>query len=179
MPSTKLTKRRRTKGSKRGNHLRKQKRTKKVHFEEKKHKIPRVYIQNFGSSETFMDINNKKSDSKLKWMGDYDGETAKLQVDINNNNNRKVYKIEMDNKQLSRLLGAPSVDMPLDKRLKNDFLKQNPAEMDEETNELIKKFSNNANMEMPIKRDKGNVIPVFTNNNKNVMLLENGLQKDM
>ena len=112
-------------------------------------------------------------------MGDYDGETAKLQVDINNNNNRKVYKIEMDNKQLSRLLGAPSVDMPLDKRLKNDFLKENPSEMDEETNELIKKFSNNANMEMPIKRDKGNVIPVFTNNNKNVMLLENGLQKDM
>ena len=176
MPSTKLTKKRRTNARKQS---KRQKHTRKTQLEVKKHKIPRVYIQNFGSSETFINVNNKKSDSKLKWMGDYDGETAKLQVDINNNNNRKVYKIEMDNKQLSRLLGAPSVDMPLDKRLKNDFLKENPSEMDEETNELIKKFSNNANMEMPIKRDKGNVIPVFTNNNKNVMLLENGLQKDM
>ena len=158
MPATKLTKKSRTKGkrTKKGKQLR-QKRTRKVHFEEEKFKIPRVYIQNFGSSETYMDVNNKKTGSKLKWMGDYDGETAKLQVDVNNNNNRKVYKIELDNKQLGRLLSMPSADMPLDKRLRTNFLGQNPENIMELDMD-----------KMPNKRDTGNVI-----------ILENGIPRDM
>ena len=175
MPPTKLTKKRRTK---RGKQSKRHKRTRKEHCKEKKHKIPQVYIQNFGSSETFMDVNNKKSDSKLKWMGDYDGETAKLQVDVNNNNNRKVYKIEMNNEQLSQLLGMPSVDMPLDKRLRTNFLGKKPGSMDQDTMQIIDEITNKSNIEMPIKRDKGNIIPVFTSNDKNVMFLENGLPRD-
>ena len=175
MPSTKLTKKRRTNARKQS---KRQKHTRKTQLEVKKHKIPRVYIQNFGSSETFINVNNKKSDSKLKWMGDYDGETAKLQVDVNKNNNRKVYKLEMDNEQLSRLLGRPSVDMPLDKRLRKNFLGKNPVSLDEDTNQIIDEITNKSNIEMPIRQDKGNIIPVFTGNNKNVMLLENGLPRD-
>ena len=162
MPATKLTKKSNTKGkrTKKGKQLRRQKRSRKVHFEEEKYKIPRVYIQNFGSSETYMDVNNKKTGSKLKWMGDYDGETAKLQVDVNNNNNRKVYKIELDNKQLSRLLSMPSADMPLDKRLRTNFLGQNPEHIMELDMD-----------KMPNKLDTGN--------NRNVMILETGLPRDM
>ena len=39
---------------------------------------------------------NRKSESKIKWMGDYNGEDAKLQVDVNNDNKRKVYNFKMN-----------------------------------------------------------------------------------
>ena len=77
--------------TKRHKHLRRQKGTKKVNFANSS-KIQKVYIQTLGTSETNMDVNNKKSQSKLKWLGDYDGEIAKLQVDVNNDNNHPFYK---------------------------------------------------------------------------------------
>jgi hypothetical protein len=118
-----------------------------------------------------MDVNNKKSQSKLKWLGDYDGEIAKLQVDVNNDNNRKVYKFEMNNEQLSHLLGMPPVDMPLDKRLEMNFLGQEPVRNNKD---LMLELSNKKN-EIPIKQNKGNILPVFTNNK--VMVLQNGLPR--
>jgi hypothetical protein len=118
-----------------------------------------------------MDVNNKKSQSKLKWLGDYDGEIAKLQVDVNNDNNRKVYKFEMNNEQLSHLLGMPPVDMPLDKRLEMNFLGREPVRNNKD---LMLELSNKKN-EIPIKQNKGNILPVFTNNK--VMVLQNGLPR--
>ena len=156
--------------TKRRKHLRKQKGTKKVHFANP-HKIQKVYIQTLGTSETNMDVNSKKSQSKLKWLGDYDGEIAKLQVDVNNDNNRKVYKFEMNNEQLSHLLGMPPVDMPLDKRLEMNFLGQEPVRNNKD---LMLELSNKKN-EIPIKPNKGNILPVFTNNK--VMVLRNGLPR--
>jgi len=159
--------------TKRRKHLRRQKDTKKVHFD-KPHKIDNVYIQTLGTSETNMDVNNKKSQSKLKWLGDYDGEIAKLQVDINNDNNRKVYKFEMNNEQLSHLLGMPPVDMPLDKRLEMNFLGREPVRKDMD---LMNELSNKKT-EIPFKgnkTNKGNILPVFTNNK--VMVLQNGLPR--
>jgi hypothetical protein len=156
--------------TKRRKHLRRQKGTKKVNFA-KPHKIDNVYIQTLGTSETNMDVNNKKSQSKLKWLGDYDGEVAKLQVDVNNDNNRKVYKFEMNNEQLSHLLGMPPVDMPLDKRLEMNFLGREPVRNDKD---IMLELTNKKN-EIPLKQNKGNILPVFTNNK--VMVLQNGLPR--
>jgi hypothetical protein len=156
--------------TKRHKHLRRQKGTKKVNFANSS-KIQKVYIQTLGTSETNMDVNNKKSQSKLKWLGDYDGEIAKLQVDVNNDNNRKVYKFEMNNEQLSHLLGMPPVDMPLDKRLEMNFLGREPVRNNKD---LMLELSNKKN-EIPIKQNKGNILPVFTNNK--VMVLQNGLPR--
>ena len=80
-------------------------------------KIPGVYVQTIGSSETYVKNNNKKSESKIKWMGDYNGEDAKLQVDINNDNKRKVYNFKMNNEQLSHLLGMPPANMSLESQM--------------------------------------------------------------
>lgn len=157
--------------TKRRKHLRRQKSTKKNHFA-KPPKIEGVYIQTLGTSETNMDVNNKKSQSKLKWLGDYDGEIAKLQVDVNNDNNRKVYKFEMNNEQLSHLLGIPPVDMPLDKRLEMNFLGREPVRKDTDIMDKMIELSNK-NTEVPVKQNKGNILPVFTNNK--VMVLQNGL----
>jgi hypothetical protein len=159
--------------TKRRKQLRRQKSTKKTHFV-KPPKIEGVYIQTLGTSETNIDVNNKKSQSKLKWLGDYDGEIAKLQVDVNNDNNRKVYKFEMNNEQLSHLLGMPPVDMPLDKRLEMNFLGREPVRKDVD---LMLELSNKKN-EIPFKgnkANKGNILPVFTNNK--VMVLQNGLPR--
>ena len=156
--------------TKRHKHLRRQKSTKKINFANSS-KIQKVYIQTLGTSETNMDVNNKKSQSKLKWLGDYDGEIAKLQVDVNNDNNRKVYKFEMNNEQLSHLLGMPPVDMPLDKRLEMNFLGREPVRNNKD---LMLELSNKKN-EIPIKQNKGNILPVFTNNK--VMVLQNGLPR--
>ena len=156
--------------TKRRKHLRRQKDTKKVHFDNHP-KIQKVYIQTLGTSETNMDVNSKKSQSKLKWLGDYDGEIAKLQVDVNNDNNRKVYKFEMNNEQLSHLLGMPPVDMPLDKRLEMNFLGREPVRKDMD---LMNELSNKKT-EIPFKQNKGNILPVFTNNK--VMVLQNGLPR--
>lgn len=159
--------------TKRRKHLIKQKGTKRVHFA-KPPKIDNVYIQTLGTSETNMNLNNKKSQSKLKWLGDYDGEIAKLQVDVNNDNNRKVYKFEMNNEQLSHLLGMHPVDMPLDKRLEMNFLGQEPVRKDIDLMDKMVELSNK-NTEIPIKQNKGNILPVFTNNK--VMVLQNGLPR--
>ena len=80
-------------------------------------KIPGVYVQTIGSSETYVKNNNKKSQSKIKWMGDYNGEDAKLQVDINNDNKHKVLNFKMNNEQLSHLLGMPPANMSLEDQM--------------------------------------------------------------
>jgi len=119
-----------TEHTKKHKHTRKQKHSKKhtrtprKNKSTKKNKIPNVYIQNIGSSKTFINANNKKISSEVKWLGDYNGKEAKLQVDVNNDNNRKIYNIKMNNEQLSHLLGMEPVNMPLDKRLQMDFLEQ-------------------------------------------------------
>ena len=159
--------------TKRRKHLRRQKGTKKVNFANSS-KIQKVYIQTLGTSETNMDVNSKKSQSKLKWLGDYDGEIAKLQVDVNNDNNPKVYKFEMNNEQLSHLLGMPPVDMPLDKRLEMNFLGREPIRKDVDLMDKMIELSNKK-PEIPIKQNKGNILPVFTNNK--VMVLQNGLPR--
>lgn len=129
-------------------------------------KIPGVYVQTIGSSETYVKNNNKKSQSKIKWMGDYNGEDAKLQVDINNDNKHKVYNFKMNNEQLSHLLGMPSAKMSLEDQMTS-----------------LKEMSPNMNMnkviEIPqnevINTMKPNDIPLFLEGN-NVKFVQKGLR---
>ena len=75
-------------------HLRKQKRAKKYTRTINPNKIPDIYIQNFGSTKTRIKTKNKESEREIKWLGDYNGEEAKLQLDVINDNERKVYNIK-------------------------------------------------------------------------------------
>jgi hypothetical protein len=79
-------------------------------------------IQNFGFTKTVINENNKKYNNELIWEGDYDGQRANIHVLMNDNGDRFDLKKQLSNDELSKLLGIPSVEKPLDERLRNDFL---------------------------------------------------------
>jgi hypothetical protein len=140
-------------------------------------KIPNVYIQNFGSTKTLISNKNKHHEQELKWMGDYDGSEAKLQLDVinndNDNENRKVYNFKLNNDQLSQLLGMNPVNRPIDERIRMDFLNDGNPNMD--VNPNINKIFIGAPNEMSITPED---LPIFLNKNDNpVMFSQPGLQQ--
>ena len=77
------------------------------------------YIQNYGFSKT--QINNGKY-NEVEWIGDYDGKIANINIDINNNGSRDIVSMKLNNNDLVQLFGVQPVQIPLEKRLMNDFL---------------------------------------------------------
>jgi hypothetical protein len=141
-------------------------------------KIPNVYIQNFGSTKTLIKNNNKHHEQELKWMGDYDGSEAKMQLDVINNDNdmenRKVYNFKLNNDQLGQLLGMNPVNRPIDERIRMDFLSDGNPDM--EFNPNVNKIVIGAPNEMSITPED---LPIFLNKNDNpVMFSQVGLQKE-
>jgi hypothetical protein len=65
--------------------------------------------------------NNKNKFNEINWDADYDGETAHISLETNSNGLSKLYNIELDNEDLANLLSVPSVNIPIDKRLKMDL----------------------------------------------------------
>ena len=160
--STKAKKAKQTKKNNKRKHLRKQRTKRNINVD----KIPGVYVQTIGTSETYVKNNNKTSESKIKWMGDYNGENAKLQVDVNNDNKRKVYNFKMNNEQLSHLLGMPSANMSLEAQMSS--LK----EMSPNMNKVIK-----IPQKEVINAMKPNDIPLFLEGN-NVKFVKKDLRSN-
>jgi len=80
------------------------------------------YIQNYGFTKTLFQDNQDILQNEIKWQGDYDGKIANIDVDINDNGNREFVSMQLDNNDLRHLFGIQSVEIPLEKRLMNDFL---------------------------------------------------------
>ena len=82
-----------------------------------------IKIKNYGSVETTYKENNKPpKHSIVNWDGDYDGKTAKL--NINFPTKKKHSKFVFTNNELLDLFGTNINSMDLDKRLINDVLSQ-------------------------------------------------------
>jgi hypothetical protein len=78
-----------------------------------------IAIQNYGFTKTIgNNINNE-----IKWMGDYNGDVANIELDINNNGKKELIHMKLDNNDLIEMLGVQPVEMSLDERLMNDYLK--------------------------------------------------------
>ena len=146
-------------------HLRKQKRAKKYTRTINPNKIPDIYIQNFGSTKTRIKTKNKQSEREIKWLGDYDGEEAKLQLDVINDNERKVYNIKMNNEQLSQLLGVHPVNIPLEDRIRNDLLVNNGEQKD--IQDMLVSIPNKSQQQEQIMQEKSlsTDVPLFPKNN--------------
>lgn len=97
------------------------------------------YIQNYGFTKTLLqDNNNNRLHNEIKWQGDYDGKIANIDLDVNDNGNKKLVNIQLDNNDIRHLFGVQPVEEPLEKRLVKDFLYNTNKPM---TLSLIKKKS--------------------------------------
>ena len=81
-----------------------------------------THIQNYGFTKTYIKDNNKHLQNEVKWIGDYDGDKANIQLDINDNGNQQFVSMQLDNNDIMNLLGIQPVKMSLENRLTNDFL---------------------------------------------------------
>ena len=82
-----------------------------------------TYITNKGAAQTtVIDRHNHKTTNELKWDADYNGEYANLKVDVSDNGKKNKYRVQLNNNDLANILSVPSVNMPIHRRLENDFL---------------------------------------------------------
>lgn len=80
-----------------------------------------TYIKNQGIEQTIVHDNNHNHFNQINWNADYDGNIANITVNSNNDGKRNRLNISLDNEDLANILNVPSVNMPIDKRLKMDF----------------------------------------------------------
>jgi len=82
-----------------------------------------TYIKNRGSTKMIVHDNNQNSINQMNWDADYDGEVANISLDLTNNGTSGHYDIKLNNDDLARIFNIDSIDLPIDKRLKKDFKK--------------------------------------------------------
>lgn len=80
-----------------------------------------TYIKNRGMTQTIILDNNHNHVNQINWDADYDGDMANISIDADSNGKSRHFDIKLDNNDLANLLNIPSVNMPIDKRLKMDF----------------------------------------------------------
>ena len=80
------------------------------------------YIQNYGFTKTMIQDNDQIKQNVIQWKGNYDGNIANINVGINDNGNSEMISMQLTNEDLVHLLGVQPVQMPLEKRLLNDYL---------------------------------------------------------
>jgi hypothetical protein len=83
-----------------------------------------TFIKNRGETTTLIHNNNHNDISKINWDAEYDGDIANVSMDLNTNGQNKHFDIQLNNDDLADILNIPTVNTPIDKRLKYDF-KQN------------------------------------------------------
>lgn len=84
-----------------------------------------TFIKNKGITKTIIHNNNKNYYNEVEWDADYDGENARLSLNMNDNGIKGHMKVTMNNNELAEMLNIPSENNTLDKRLYNDFLSNN------------------------------------------------------
>lgn len=80
------------------------------------------YIQNYGFTKTLLKDKNNTLQNEIQWQGDYDGKMANIDVNINDNGNKQAINVQLDNNDIRQLFGIQPIEVPLEKRLANDFL---------------------------------------------------------
>ena len=88
------------------------------------------YVKNYGFTKTLIQDNGHNINNEIKWQGDYNGKIANIDVDINENGNRELVSMQLNNNDLKQIFGFQPVEMSLEKRLKNDFLSTKPITLE-------------------------------------------------
>lgn len=88
-----------------------------------------TFIKNKGYTKTIIHNNNKNNVNELKWDADYDGNHANILLTSTNDGKKKKFGIQLDNNDLASLLNIRSINMPLDRRLKEDFINEQKPQL--------------------------------------------------
>lgn len=80
-----------------------------------------MFIANKGSTKTKIYNNNEYKSNDIKWDAKYDGKNADINLDVDNNGEKKHLHMNLTNDEIAKLLNIPSIGVDLQKRLKNDF----------------------------------------------------------
>jgi len=80
-----------------------------------------TYIKNRGITQTIVHDNNHNHFNQINWDADYDGNIANISVNSNTDGKHDQFNISLDNADLANMLTMPSVNTPIDKRLRMDF----------------------------------------------------------
>ena len=83
--------------------------------------MPKTYIKNRGVSQTLYHNNNDNHFNETKWDAEYDGKVANVTVNSNADGEKQLHEFTFDNDDLAEMLNIPSVNVPIDQRLQNDF----------------------------------------------------------
>jgi hypothetical protein len=86
------------------------------------------YIQNYGFTKTFIHDNEQIRQNEIQWKGKYDGNIANINVGINDNGYQDFVSMQLTNDDLINILNIQPVQIPLEKRLINDFYKPTTLE---------------------------------------------------
>ena len=109
------------------------------------------YIQNYGFTKTLYQDDFNKHQNEIQWKGDYDGQIANIDLDINDNGNREFVSMKLNNNDLINIFGIQPIEIPLEKRLMNDYLKNRPITLE---GALIKRKSRRHKKKHQKKRTK-------------------------
>jgi len=80
-----------------------------------------TYVRNRGATKTIIHNNMYNDVSEINWDADYDGDFANISLDLNQNGKTKHYDVKLDNEDLANILNVPSVNLPIHRRLSDDF----------------------------------------------------------
>jgi len=116
-------------------------------------------IQNKGNTETLLtnnnNINNNQYNNSIKWDAKYNGENANIHLNVNDNGTNEYIHMSLNRNDIDQLLGIQPIEIPLEKRLLNDFLSPSPMVYPVTLNDNL---YNNANIYMykfqPINKKK-------------------------
>lgn len=81
----------------------------------------KIQFLNIGSTNTIVKKNDTVTNSSIDWSGNYNGKVADIHVSVNDNGRKEEMNIKLDNNDLTKLLGIPSINKQLDQRLMDDF----------------------------------------------------------
>lgn len=81
-----------------------------------------TFIKNKGTTKTIVHENSHNRVNEINWDADYDGKKAEVKINFNEDGHKKRINFTLDNDDLANMLNIPSVDLPLEKRLKRDFV---------------------------------------------------------
>lgn len=86
-----------------------------------------TYVKNYGMIENYVKNNDKTVKTGTKWIGDYDGSVANVDIDITHNGCVEHAHLKLDNDDLLDILNMDAIDRPIDQRLSSDFLLDTPS----------------------------------------------------